>query len=170
MLPLKTDAAGKPLPIRNHSIDRCPSPEQITTFFRHGFAPGEEKYKVLLLTGMGLRCRIKEICALNIRDMTPNSNGRRWRLLLQKKKINEIQERELPEAIAAILREWILEHQEIIAMKGGYIFPHLTNNRSMHTTAEMVERWFCNKRKQLAKLFPDKGFGRVLGYHRYRSG
>jgi integrase len=145
MIPLKKDR-----PVKFKIRDKVPSPKQLMMFLRYGIAPQEHKFRVMLLCMLGFRCRVGEVCHLNISDCVDPKNNkfRRWYMIIQKKKDNVIEEKTLPESIAAILRLWIFENKERIKDKGGYIFPS-TNTRSKMTTPPQVQRWFCKKRIQL---------------------
>ncbi len=168
MLPLKTDAEGNLLPIQNDRIRKVPPLDDIVLFFKYAFAPAERKFKVMLLTQLGARLRISETCAINLDDFLPNTNFRKFRVRIQKKKNNYITEKEIPEAIAAILRSWIADNKNWIYSRAGYIFPH-TNNNYIHTPARSLQNWFCKKRKQLVKLFPKRSFGWTIGQTRYKT-
>lgn len=160
MLPLKKNSKGELLPIETE-IRKVPPLDDVLLFFRFGFAPAERKFKVILLSQLGARIRIREACAMNLSDVVKDSNFRRWRFLIQKKKTNKIVEKELPESIAALLRAWIHDNLEWIYSKQGYLFPH-TNNRQVFTPPHSVQDWFCKKRRQLAAMFPNRTFNDVI--------
>lgn len=167
MLPLRKDAEGNVLPVVT-DIRKVPPLDDVLLFFRFGFAPVERKFKVLLLVQLGARIRIHEVCALNLKDFIKKSDFRRFKVLIQKKKVNKIVEKELPEAIAALLRAWISDNLEWIYAHEGYVFPH-TNNRSLYTPPHSVQDWFCKKRKQLSVRFPGRSFGDILSPRIYKD-
>lgn len=167
MLPLKKDEHGQVLPVET-DIRKVPPLDDVLLFFRFGFAPAERKFKVLLLAQLGARIRVREACAMRLDDVVKDTNFRRWRFLIQKKKVNKIVEKELPEAIAALLRSWISDNLEWIYSKEGFIFPH-TNNRSLYTPPHSVQDWFCKKRKQLAQLFPKRTFADTISPICYKN-
>lgn len=168
MLELKHDIDGSLLKIREEK-PRTPPVDDVLFFFKHCFTKAEEKYRVLFLTQLGFGCRIAEVCALNINDVLPDTNFRVWRMLILKKKENLIVRKELPEAIAAILRNWIIENKDYIMDRQGYIFPHRSNNRYCHVQPSHAQNFFCKKRKILIRSFPERSFGEVEGYKHYKS-
>ena len=167
MLPLKKDQKGHVLPIRAERTRKVPPLDDLLLFFSAGIAPGEEKFKVILLLQMGLRCRISEVTAVNLKDVL-DDEFRRYRVLIQKKKDNVIVEKEIPESIAVIVRNWVFKNKEWIYSSDGFLFPH-TNSRSKHIPAHNVQSWMCKKRLQLCKLFPSRSFGTIIGYRTYNS-
>jgi integrase len=167
MLPLKKDMHGQVLPVETE-VRKVPPLDDVLLFFRFGFAPAERKFKVLLLVQLGARIRVHEACALNLADFVRDTNFRRFRVLIQKKKTNKIVEKELPESIAALLRSWISDNLEWIYSKEGCVFPH-TNNRSLYTPPHSVQDWFCKKRKQLAAMFPKRSFGDIINPICYKN-
>ena len=152
MLELKRDTDGKLLPIQNKSISKVCTPEELIFFFKHCFARHERKFKNVLLAQLGCECRILEACAINLDDFHKGTDYRELDMLIAKKqKNNVIVSKILPESIAAYIRAWIKDKWEWIEECQGYVFPDLRTGK--HITPRIVERWVCNKRKQLSMLF-----------------
>lgn len=182
MLELKTDEIGRLLPIKNKSISRVCTPQELVFFFRHCFAPNERKFKMILLAQLGCECRVGEAVAINLDDFHKGTNYRELDMLIQKKakrvtlkdgtkKVsgsNVIEHKIIPEAIAAHLRAWIKYKWKWIQECEGYIFPSYVDKNS-HISSRVVQSWLCRKRKQLARLFPDRSFGNTIGMRRYKK-
>lgn len=168
MIPLKTDKEGNILPIKEKGA-RTPPMDDLLFFFKCCFAPGEEKYRMIFLVQLGSGCRIKEACYLQLSDVVENTNFRKWKVNIQKKKCNEIIVKELPEAIACLLRNWIRNNRHYILANKGFIFPNKSNNRTYHTKPSNVQIWLCKKRKQLIKLYPERSFGKIEGKTTYKN-
>lgn len=184
MLPLQRDLSGRIMPIRNPSIRRVCSPEELLFFFGHCFSPKERKIKMILLAQLGCECRIAEACAINLKDFHKNTNFRELDMLIQKKVKtittpdgikkrvgqNVIETKVLPEAIAAHIRAWISDNYEWILEHEGYIFPSSKmQHNSLHTPPSVIERWFGKKRQQLARLFPEMNFDQAIGQVVYKT-
>ena len=184
MLPLKTDEKGFILPIKNKSVRRVCTPEELIFFFKNCFNYREKKFKIILLLQLGCECRIGEACAVNLKDFHENSNYRELDMLIQKKskwvtkkngtkKIagnNVIERKIIPESIAALIRSWISENWNWILEFNNYIFPPSKMQKTgLYTKPEIVERWMTNKRKQLAEQFPEKTFLEVIGKTVYKD-
>ena len=168
MLEFRTDDTGKTLPIKNKSISEVCTPGELIFFFKHCFALKERKFKMILLAQLGCECRVGEAVAINLNDFHKGTNYRELDMLMQKKKKhNVIEHKILPESIAAHLRAWIKDKWVWINACDGYIFPDYKTNA--HVSSNVIQRWFCNKRKQLIKLFPDKSFGKIIGHRRYNK-
>lgn len=180
MLPLKKDIEGNILPIKNKNIEKVCRPHELIFFFKHCFSLKERKFKMILLAQLGCECRISEACAINLNDFHKGSEYRKVDMLMNKKvkningKIkgkNVIVTKTIPEAIAAHLRAWVSDNWNFILQNQGYIFPsnHMEKNLP-YCNPRTVTIWFSSKRKQLTKLFPDKGFDRIIGWRVYKDG
>lgn len=157
MLPLKPD---RPIKI----VDKIPPVEDVIIFFQN-FAPQERIFKVIFLTQLMTGLRINETCHIQLCDLSDNCT--RLIFLPQKKKDNEPREKHLPETLAAILRNWIKDNLYWIQLKGGYLFPHKSNNKYLHKTPLNARNFLMLKRKQLAFKYPDRSFGDVISYVDY---
>ena len=184
MLPLKKDLNGDILPIKNKNMEKVPSWEDILFFFEHCFAPKEERFKVILLTQLGCACRIAEACAINLDDFHKESNFRKVDMLIQKKvkdikskdgKLktigkNEIYTKDIPESIACILRQWIKKNLRAIIYHDGYIFcPNPMQKKTPFYSPDSVSHFMDHKREQLVRLFPYRGFDRIIGWRNYKK-
>ena len=184
MIALKSDLDGNTLPIKNKSNETVCTPEELVFFFRYCFSPKERKFKIILLTQLGCECRVHESCAINLDDFHKGSNYRKVDMLIQKKaKVittekgtkkmigrNVIVAKEIPESIAAHLRAWIKDNWNWINENQGYIFPSSHMEKILYyTNPRIVTCFMSNKRKQLIKLFPDKTFGKIIGWRFYKN-
>lgn len=180
MLNLIKDENGKILPIKSNSVRKVATPDELSFFFKYCFSPNEKKIKSILLFQLGAACRVREACAVNLNDFVKGSNFREVDVLIQKKSklidgkltgSNVIERKILPEAIACYVRSWIKDNYSWILENKGFIFPrsHQQKSRFFYTSPCVVERWFCKKRKQLSRLFPDKCFDYQIGKKVYNS-
>lgn len=165
MLPLKSDK-----PIKYENNKRIPPVEDIIFFFKHCFNPAERKFKIILLFMLGAGIRIGEACAVNLKDVVGGSNYRSWKVMIQKKKTNYIVNKEIPESIAAHIRSWIIDNERLINEYGGFLFPPSHNHKYMpYTSPKTMQAWFCSKRRQLIKQFPEKSFSWIESYRHYKN-
>jgi len=178
MLELKRNEKGITLPIVTKGVEKVCKPEDIVFFFRNCFAPKERKFKMILLMQLGCACRIREACAINLKDFHKDSSFRKLSMLIQKKawtingKVlgkNLIVTKIIPESIAAHIRSWILDNWEWINENQGYIFPGSSRHKTSYLDPLVIQRWFCGKRKQLVSLFPGRGFDKTIGMRKYKK-
>jgi integrase len=157
MLEPKKDKEGKLLPFQYGKRRRVAPMEDVLLFFQQ-ISPKERAYKVIFLLMAGARIRVSEACALHMDDFIKNSKFRTFDVRIQKKNVNYIEQKNLPESISAILRGWIWDNKKRISKSGGWVFPH-TNKGYPHKRAVNVDQWCIRKRRQLKKLFPGRSFG-----------
>ena len=185
MLEFAKDEQGRVMPIKNKSQRKICTPEELVFFFKYCFSPNERRYKYILLSQLGCECRVHEACAINLKDFVKGSNYRELDMLIQKKvrtitlkdgttkKVgcNVIERKYIPESIAAYLRQWIKENWTWILEHQGYVFPRSIQQKdeAPYTSPTVVQRWFCKKRQQLIKLYPDKSFGETISTVVYNS-